>query len=328
LAAIKNIPADIADAFNVAQEQRKAATAFEEPFARLEFLEAAKKFSNLEERLRSIEGLSDSDRTQAIYRTQMERAFCLMYTHEIREMDEAVSIYYLLVSADQNDAVCRFRLSQALRRKGEITKARDMMAEAAALLGKDKGERVGRKHWIRGAVHAELSHLLWMLSTTIQVAEERHKVLKDAIATSQLALRIYNDIEGDAVYIIGAINNILYFCWEENNLYGSCALSRAEIEVLLEQARPERVCALLPTHKQDFILDTIERIYLYLDRRGDAAKAASRIIEVVRSKVKRRAGTSRDPDRSLFQKFLSEDELDTYFFAVETVASFATQPPQ
>src|SRR5262249_20369709 len=196
LAGLKSIPADISEDFNAALKHRMAASAMEESVAGAEFLDAAEKFANIEAKLRVAGDLSDKDRAEALYRTQMERAFCLLYANNMPSLDEALALYERLAKADENDAVCRFRLGQTLRRRAKYEEARDKLLEAAQILKENRDRRVGKRNWVRGAVHLELGHAHWYISSSIE-DPEKHEALKKAISEVKFAVQTYRTTDAD-----------------------------------------------------------------------------------------------------------------------------------
>ena len=272
--------------------------------------------------------ISESDKIEAIYRTQMEQAFCLVYTNDTRSMDESFRLYQLLTKTHENNAVCRFRLGQALRRRNLYEQARDKLSEAADILERDQDPRVEKRHWIRGAVFCELANAEWELFGEATNPQEKRRAIRSAVSASKRGVEKYMtttvDVEKDMK--LGAINNLLYFACEERSRYGD-GLSDDEMKELLDELRIEDVKALIPTNKVDRVLDTIQKINLFLGRKEKAGEIAGVIIDVIQSKVKRRTKSDKEPDLETLKLHLSEDQFDTYWFALNTKAGIAPYYP-
>jgi hypothetical protein len=238
-------------------------------------------------------------------------------------MDESFALYQLLTKADENDAVCRFRLGQALRRRGSFAEARDALNEAADILERGKDPRVDKHHWIRGAVYVELGNAEWHLFGSTVDQKERQSAIRSAVVTAKRGAEIYKTVNVEEDMKLGALNNLLYFGWEERKAYGDGLLSDDEMSDILGELRIDRVKSLVHTNKLDKVLDTIEKIYQWLGRNKEAADVAVSIVDLMHARVKRRARSGDDPNREMMQLHLSADELDTYWFALETVAKFA-----
>jgi ppGpp synthetase/RelA/SpoT-type nucleotidyltranferase len=316
----REIPRDIVVAFNAALDHRKAAGLMMQPSAAatLEYLEAAQKFSIIEDSLRAIG--DEIEKAEAIYRTQMERAFCLMYSDDDNSKDEAFKLYKAISEASMDDAISRFRLGQCLRKRREFEKATSIFEETIDILENNRDKRVGPNNWVRGAVYVELgyAHFYTMGQTEdIDVQRNELRTAIDVTTKGFRKLQLTDALEGDR---LSSVNNLIYYSYEEWSRFNERSVSDEKFREYLSLIPPERIFAILPLHKQDTMLDTIVKANLYIGDKATAGKVASSVVRVLREKAKRRSGGG-DLDYASVQKHLSEDEFDTYLFSVDVLAS-------
>lgn len=321
LRQIKGIPNEIISAFDAAVRQRNAASELDDELSPHAFLEAAMKFAGVEEQLRDSEGLLDTEKAEAIYRTQMEHAFCLLYSYTIPGLEDAYAMYDALAKADPNDAVCRLRLSQALRRKGEIPRAKSNLMEAVRILDGNLDQRVDAKNWVRGRVHEELANANWLIYTEEADQEDKRKSLLQAISEARTAVAKYRVTSESESDLLGAINNMLYFAWEELRVYKAGSTTKEELETLASELSLKKIRALLPKYKWDAFFDTSLKINLYLGRNNETLEITTAIMDAIDTKVRRRSG--KEPDYTQRQRTLTADEMDTYLYAVEMASRAA-----
>jgi ppGpp synthetase/RelA/SpoT-type nucleotidyltranferase len=325
LRQIKGIPSDIISAFDAAVRQRNAASELDDELSSHEFLDAAMKFAGVEEQLRDSEELPTTEKAEAIYRTQMEHAFCLLYSYTIPGLEDAYAMYDALAKADPNDAVCRLRLSQALRRKGEIPRAKSTLMEAIRILDGNLDQRVDAKNWVRGRVHEELANANWLIYSSEADQEGKRESLSQAISEARTAVAKYRVTSESESNLLGAINNLLYFAWEELRVYKVGSTTKQELERLASELSLKKIRALLPAHKWDAFFDTSLKTSAYLGRNSEILEIATATMDSIDAKVRRRSGKGSDytPDYTQRQRTLTADEMDTYLYAVEMASRAA-----
>ena len=184
---MENMPKDIIAAFDDALEQRQSAAKLDEKDNVRAFQDAAIKFGKIEERLHANKKLSNPIKMDAIYRTQMERAFCLLYSDDPKSLDEALTLYMRLAKADETDAVCRLRLGQALREKGEIEAATGWLSRPQKF-----SKRTEKSGLIRTSGYAapcmELAQTPMLIGLLTDDPNERQQTLRTAVAQAKFAV--------------------------------------------------------------------------------------------------------------------------------------------
>ena len=288
----REIPRDIVVAFNAALDHRKAAGLMMQPSAAatLEYLEAAKKFSIIEDSLRATQCINEVEKMETIYRTQMERAFCLMYSDEDTSKDEAFKMYKAISETYNDDAISRFRLGQCLRKRREFERSTNIFEETVNILENKRDKRVGATNWVRGAVYIELgyAHFYTMFQTDdVDVQRKELRTAIDVTIKGFHKLQLTDALEGDR---LSSVNNLLYYYYEEWSRFKEQSVSNENFKEYLSLIPPERIFAILPLHKQDSMLDTIVKANLYIRDKVAAGKAASHVVRVLREKAKRRSG--------------------------------------
>ncbi|RYX98289.1 MAG: hypothetical protein EON84_04805 [Bradyrhizobiaceae bacterium] len=326
LRMMTDVPQDIIDAFDDALGQRQRAEKLDEKDNVREFQAAAVKFGRIEERLRAEKELSDPVKADAIYRTQMERAFCLLYSDDPTALDEALALYMRLAKIDGTDAVCRLRLGQALREKGEIEEATVWLLQAAQIFAQNRDKRVAPDNWVRGAVHVELANAQWLIGLKTDDPNERQRTLRTAVAQAKLAVDTYRNTDADQDILLGAINNALYYAWEEHLKYDTSSIADEELARLTAELSADKI-HLMPLYKQDAVFDTVQRMHWYLGNDGMALKFAYLVVDAIRKKVKRRTGDAGDLKFLDYQMGLTADELDSYVYALEKISANVKPDP-
>ncbi|PDT50848.1 MULTISPECIES: hypothetical protein [Sinorhizobium] len=320
LSKLEGLPRDVTEAFETAVSIRRSAAQSDDSSEG--FDDAADKFLAIEQQLRLLDIRADQQR-DAIYLVQMERAFCLMYSDSIASNDEALRLYSALARADDRNALCRLRLGQALRRRDNHERARDTYIQAIRILDEKKDNKTQNPDSLKSVIKNELAFSYWSIAQREPDPDKHRAAVCDAVYASRDALKLGESSGVETVELLGAQNNLLYYAWEYLNEFGESILEREEMARLIARMSPNSIAALLPSHKQDAVLDTYLRISIYLERWEEVRKVSVQIIDIIRKKVQRRSGIVGDPDRSVLQKHLTEDELDTYWYASEALATLA-----
>lgn len=316
-----NLPGSLIDAYNAALDKRRGASQIEPQAAKTEFLDAARRLLWVETELLNEVTMNDADKKEAIYRAKMERAFCLFSADDVVANDEAHEIYRQLSLAEATDAVCRFRLAQSYRKRGEFENSRQAFLETIQILEANRDRRVDSANWIRGWVLIELGYVEFRLKEPIKTTEDKRKALQEVIAVTKKGLERLGRLKSKEADMITASNNLLYYMWEQRVTFPADAVSDRVMKTMADKMPIDRIHAVLPSAKHDSVIDTLVRVYLNIGENKKAISAAGNVVRALRDKVKRRSQIEREPEYATMRKFLTEDELDTYGFSMDVIAN-------
>jgi ppGpp synthetase/RelA/SpoT-type nucleotidyltranferase len=320
LADLPALPASIRDEFEKAFDlENEAQQIDDEARAGLKFLEAAEAFQRVQAGI-AQENINELAREKATYIAQTERAYCCLFSNDGEALQEAIVIYEGITRKRSTDAISRYRLGQALRRKKDTRNAVQMLKESITLLTTGQDKAVGQKHWVHSAVYRELGYTYWLAIEAEEDIPTKKANLHEAIGYTRHALALSLDDEEE---LLRNTNNFIYFGWEERDL-------RIESREVTDNELQARVDWLLQATDRDEVtfwhqpgfelwlaLDTACRALDYLGDKTKAMVAASRIVSILIDKLRKRTTISPNerPSSRVIRSHLTVDEFDAYLYA-------------
>jgi tetratricopeptide (TPR) repeat protein/predicted MPP superfamily phosphohydrolase len=306
------LPEAILNKFIAAATLSTDASLADEASSGQKFTDAAESFATVISEILADVSISPDVKKRAIDAAKMERAYCLLFSKDDKNVDKAISLYDEFAKEHKEDAVCRFRYGQALRRKKQTQKAVTLFKECIDLLDTNTTKNGGERNWIHSVAHRELGYTYWLISD--EIPEQKQKYLADAISETRQALAklLESDLDG----LNKCTNNFVFYGWEERNLQVK-NLSITDDELM-------KYLDILLQHDQELetnAIDTICRALDYFNKTDRAAQVAAKVAELLSQTARTRAGATANQrlDARSLQRHLTNEELDAYVFATTLI---------
>jgi ppGpp synthetase/RelA/SpoT-type nucleotidyltranferase/metallophosphoesterase superfamily enzyme len=289
---------------------------------------AADKFAAL---LVDFSGEAITDKTLAEefrYIAQAEQAYLLMYTGDIDDLNNSATLYERILSDRRDDGTAHFRLGEVRRRQHshsrdarDIEASRDLLQRAIEIAETGKDKRVNRNNWIYDSIRLALALTNWRIFEDQSLPEEaRRKALSDALS---LAKSVVDDpAEASARTHLRAINDLLYYSWEERDKFNGKTVNDKEFAKLAEELKGK---VPIPSTRYEHV-DTLQRAFKYLGRQKDMASFAIQVRDSLeKSASNRHPDLKLPPDKQSFYwtmslgRTLNLDEQDALAFAQDII---------
>jgi tetratricopeptide (TPR) repeat protein len=258
---------------------------------------------------------------QLSYTAQLERAYLLMFTGEVDELAEARTIYDKLINEWPKDATVHYRLGQVLRRQNHIEEAIAQFREAISIIESHHDWRLRPSEgWVYDFARLSLGFAYFNMFERRDLSyEARDEAIGTAIEWTNKVLEQHTEAEVRR----RAINNLLYYAWEERVFHpdrSAWRVSDTKFRGLTTQLDSAEWAS---SYEQ---LDTLARAYHLLGDHSKARAFANKVCEwLENAALKRSGGTlSFTEPRPSFQwmgrvmaHLVSDDERDALAFALD-----------
>ena len=264
----------------------------------MKFIEAAEQFRLLSDvvypAIKSEKALHND--SLFFYYTKMNEAICLMSTNLEDHLISASQIYEHLEELYPNFPLIIMRQAQALGKLGYLDEAISMFEECGSMIDKIACNYIGKPEsdWPENLPFTDYNHMvktrpklegytLWCKTRLLDINDHQGKVnfYTQAYEVTALALEYVKSSPNE---VISLNNNLLY--------YLIAILSRAEVESISLTLDPDTLRKLILQHVSEIEIlqpdinelqvstaDTLMKAYWLLNRKGDAIKLASLVVD-------------------------------------------------
>ncbi|TCA75001.1 hypothetical protein E0H62_14890 [Rhizobium leguminosarum bv. viciae] len=265
------------------------------------------------------------------YTLRMERAYLLFCAENPTDLLEARKLYQGVLDDRPDDPSALMRTGQVLEKQQERDEAQRYFEKAVA--SATEGARRAsndqtRAEMMRIADFSRLNRALCNFRIFENASERAQKIA--AIRTAILLAREIVDGDNSGKLKENALNDMIYYAWEERHFVTSGESPTLATEIYGEYAA-QLVIALKATleKKPSFReADTLARVLRDLDRLKEAREAASMVCDLLEKAARERGGGANSIQgrrlgprwtASVSQHLRNNDERDALFFALEVI---------
>jgi ppGpp synthetase/RelA/SpoT-type nucleotidyltranferase/calcineurin-like phosphoesterase family protein len=147
------------------------------------------------------------------YVASTERAYLLIYTGDDFDLAQSAELYEKILSKRPTDATALFRLGAVKERQKQFTESDRLLKDALHVIESGRDDRINNTHWAYDVARLSLARTRWRIFKDSGSREHLNSAID--LARSVVAKTV------DSTNALRAINDLLYYAWEERQLAGS-----------------------------------------------------------------------------------------------------------